>query len=110
MSNIKWIWWVAGLMIIAIAGIVWMQISWIRENIRVVEDQFDTEVFSALNSVKQEIEEGLYNYDLREDGTVFLGPVRVSDSISTRWTDLFSNTQLDEIRNSRVDLEKLRSM
>ncbi len=110
MSNIKWIWWVAGLMIIAIAGIVWMQISWIRENIRVVEDQFDTEVFSALNSVKQEIEEGVYNYDLREDGTISLGPVSVSDSISTRWTDLFSNTQLDEIRNSRVDLEKLRNM
>ncbi len=110
MSNIKWIWWVAGLMIIAIAGIVWMQINWIRENIRVVEDQFDTEVFSVLNSVKQEIEEDAFHYDLGPEGEVFLGPLRTSDSTTTRWTDLFSETELNQIRNSQIDLEKLRML
>lgn len=110
MSNIKWIWWVAGLMIIAIAGIVWMQINWIRENIRVVEDQFDTEVFSVLNSVKQEIEEDVFHYDLGPEGEVFLGPLRTSDSTTARWTDLFSETELNQIRNSRIDLERLRML
>lgn len=110
MSNIKWIWLVVGLMIIAIAGIVWMQINWIQENIKVVEDQFDTEVFSALNSVTQEIEEAIYNYDMHSDGQVYLGPIRISDSTNTKWTDLFTENELDAIRNSQVDLDKLREM
>lgn len=111
MSNIKWIWWVVGLMIIAIAGIVWMQINWIQENIRVVEDQFDTEIFSALNSVRQEIEEDVYNFDFQSPaGDDILGPLRMADSTTTKWSDLFTSSELDEIQNSQIDLNKLREL
>lgn len=111
MSNIRWIWWVTGLMIIALAGIVWMQVNWIKETIRVVEDQFDTEIFSALNSVRQEIERDVYDFNLesQEDGDV-LGPLRSTDSATTRWSDLFTSSELDEIQNSQIDLDKLRDL
>ncbi len=110
MSNIKWIWWVAGLMIIAITGIVWMQVNWIRENIRVVEDQFDTEVFSALNSVKQEVEEKVYGNDRRPQLSSILGHQRLQDSTVTKWSDLFSDAELNKIRESEIDLEKLKEL
>ncbi|MBY5956970.1 HAMP domain-containing histidine kinase [Membranicola marinus] len=110
MSNIKWIWWVAGLMIIAIAGIVWMQVNWIRENIKVVEDQFDTEVYSALNSVKQEIEDRFYGNDRRPQLSHILGQRHLQDSTVTKWSDLFSEAELDQIRESQIDLEKLKNL
>ncbi len=96
MSNIKWIWWVTGLMIIAIAGIVWMQINWIRENIRVVENQFDTEVFSTLNSVKQDLEEVVFGKDRRAELITILGQTRIQDSTVTKWSDLFNDAELNK--------------
>ena len=110
MSNIKWIWWVTGLMIIAIAGIVWMQINWIRENIRVVENQFDTEVFSALNSVRNDVEEQIFGKDQRPQLGSILGHRRVQDSTVTKWSDLFSQAELDNIRESQIDLVRLKEL
>lgn len=110
MSNIKWIWWVAGLMIIAITGIVWMQVNWIRENIKVVENQFDTEVFSTLTSVKQEIEDKVYGKDRRPQLNTILGQRHIQDSTVTKWSDLFSDAELNEIRESQIDLDKLKDL
>src|SRR5680860_56236 len=110
MSNIKWIWWVFGLMIIAIAGIVWMQINWITENIRVVENQFDTEVFSALTNVKQDLEEDIFGKDRRPELSSILGHRRVEDSTVTKWSDLFSDAELQQIGESEIDLDKLKEL
>ncbi len=110
MSNIKWIWWVTGLMSIAIAGIVWMQVNWIKENIRVVENQFDTEVFSALNSVRQEIEKDSRGTDRRPELGIIFGHDRMPDSAVTKWSELFSDAELKEISESKIDLVKLKEL
>lgn len=110
MSNIKWIWWVAGLMIIAITGIVLMQVNWIKENIKVVEDQFDTEVFSVLNSVKQEIEGKVYDNDRRPQLSTILGDRYQKDSTVTKWSDLFTDEELNHISESQIDLDQLKEL
>jgi len=110
MSNIKWIWWVTGLMIVAIAGIVWMQINWIKENIRVVENQFDTEVFSTLNNVRQEIEGTAWRTDRRPELSNIMGQGRVPDSSVIKWSELFSDAELKEISESKIDLGQLKEL
>lgn len=110
MSNIKWIWGVFTLMVVAIAGIVWMQINWIRENIRVVENQFDTEVFSALNSVIQDIEKNALGKDHSPELQSIIGPHRILDSTINTWSDLFTDEELAEIKENKIDFVQLKSL
>ena len=110
MSSIKWIWWVVGLMVFAIAGIVWMQVSWIKENIRVVEDQFDKEVYSALNRVITDMEEEQGGLGSPSELKDVLGEGRTLDTLITTWSDLFTAEELDEIKDSEIDLTKLKEL
>lgn len=55
--NKKVIWIIIGLMSAALVGVVWLQMGLIFTSIRVNEDKFEKDVFEALNTVVQRIEQ-----------------------------------------------------
>lgn len=110
MSNLKWIWWIVGLMVISITGIVWMQVNWIRDNIRVVEDQFDKEIFSFLNNVAHEIEEKRSPFPVAPGLQSILGDDYLVDTSVATWTDLFTEEELNQIKEGEIDFDKLKEL
>lgn len=110
MSNLKWIWWIVGLMVISITGIVWMQVNWIRDNIRVVEDQFDTEIFSFLNNVVHEIEQKQSAFTDPSDIQNIFGDEDSKDTTFSLWTDLFTEEEITQIQEGQIDFERLRDL
>ncbi|WP_236980871.1 sensor histidine kinase [Membranihabitans maritimus] len=108
-KNIKWIWWVVGLMVVAIAGIVWMQVNWIRENIKVVEDQFDTEVYSALNNVINEIENREGGFDMIPEE--LRGVIDADSTLHIENLEsILSTTELDNISDQNISFRQLRAL
>jgi two-component system phosphate regulon sensor histidine kinase PhoR len=54
--NKKIIWIIIGLMSIALFGSIWLQVNWIQSSIRLNEEQFDKNVYAALNTVADRLE------------------------------------------------------
>ncbi|MCB0662156.1 MAG: HAMP domain-containing histidine kinase [Saprospiraceae bacterium] len=54
--NKKIIWLIVGLMSIALFGSIWLQVNWIESSIRLNEEQFDKNVYAALNTVADRLE------------------------------------------------------
>ncbi|HMR43108.1 MAG TPA: HAMP domain-containing sensor histidine kinase [Saprospiraceae bacterium] len=54
--NKKAIWLIIGLMTAALVGSSWLQVNWISSSIRLNEDQFDKNVYEALNAVAGRLE------------------------------------------------------
>lgn len=50
------LWWIIGLMSVALLGVIVMQAYWINQSIRLSEEQFDKNVFMSLNSVVSKLE------------------------------------------------------
>ena len=50
------LWWIIGLMSIALLGVVVMQAYWINQSIKLSEEQFDKNVYAALSSVVSKLE------------------------------------------------------
>lgn len=50
------LWWIIGLMSVALLGVVVMQAYWINQSIKLSEEQFNKNVYSALNSVVSKLE------------------------------------------------------
>lgn len=64
------IWIIIGMMAAALLGIGWLQLNWIQFSIRLNEEQFDKNVFAALNQVVERIEydEELQYYEYVNNG------------------------------------------
>src|SRR5699024_10989660 len=97
-------------MVISITGIVWMQVNWIRDNIRVVEDQFDKEIFSFLNNVAHEIEEKRSPFSVAPGLQSILGDDYLVDTTVTTWADLFTEEELTQIKEGEIDFDKLKEL
>jgi two-component system phosphate regulon sensor histidine kinase PhoR len=54
--NKKVIWLIVCLMSIALFGSIWLQVNWIESSIRLNEEQFDKNVYAALNTVADRLE------------------------------------------------------
>lgn len=54
--NKKAIWVIIGLMTVALIGIVWLQMNWINEAIKLKEEEFNVGVLAALNRVSEKLE------------------------------------------------------
>ena len=72
MMNKKDIWIIIGLMSAALLGVCWLQVNWIRSSIRLNQEQFDKNVFAALNRVSERLEydEQLDFYNFVNNGYV----------------------------------------
>lgn len=113
MMSKKAIWVIIGLMSAALIGVCWLQVNWIRSAVGLNEEQFDKNVFAALNRVSQRLEydEQLEFYNFVNNGYVRSymenelmegirdGEVTVSFSIE--------NTPYDEVKLSKQDLLSL---
>ncbi|MCB9283236.1 MAG: HAMP domain-containing histidine kinase [Lewinellaceae bacterium] len=110
MMSKKAIWIIIGLMSAALLGICWLQVNWIRSSIRLNQEQFDKNVFAALNKVSERLEydEQLSFYNFFNNGFVQSymenklverikdGEVTVSLS--------FEDEKYNEVKLSRQDL------
>ncbi len=56
MMNKRIIWLIIGLMSAALIGSMWLQVNWIQSSIRLNEEQFNKNVFAALNAVAERLE------------------------------------------------------
>ena len=70
--NKRAIWITIGLMGAALIGLSWLQVNWVRFSIRLNEEQFDKNVFAAMNKVAErlEYEEQLEFYNFMNNGYV----------------------------------------
>ncbi|GAA5224854.1 HAMP domain-containing sensor histidine kinase [Membranihabitans marinus] len=95
-------------MAVAIAGIVWMQVKWIKENIKVVENQFDIEVFQSLISVINEVENLEGGFDMIPE----LKGLLTSDSSLQieNWQSILSESDLSSIPNKNITFKQLRAL
>lgn len=50
------LWWIIGLMSVALLGVIVMQAYWINQSIKLSEEQFNKNVFMSLNSVVSKLE------------------------------------------------------
>jgi two-component system phosphate regulon sensor histidine kinase PhoR len=79
--NKKAIWIIIALMSIALLGSSWLQVNWITSSIRLNEEQFDKNVFAAINAVADRIEyeeqREAYNYMNGYSTTYFENEVRL---------------------------------
>ncbi|MBK7406752.1 MAG: HAMP domain-containing histidine kinase [Saprospirales bacterium] len=110
MMSKRAIWVIIGLMSAALLGICWLQVNWIRSSIRLNQEQFDKNVFAALNKVSERLEydEQLNFYNFLNNGFVrsymenkLMERIRdgeVTVSLS------FENESYDEVKLSRQDL------
>ena len=110
MMSKRAIWIIIGLMSAALLGICWLQVNWIRSSIRLNQEQFDKNVFAALNKVSERLEydEQLNFYNFVNNGFVrsymenkLMERIRegeVTVSLS------FENESYDEVKLSRQDL------
>jgi len=106
----KAIWIIIGVMSAALLGVCWLQVNWIRSSIRLNQEQFDKNVFAALNRVSDRLEydEQLDFYNFVNNGYVrsymekeLLERIRdgeVTVSLS------FENESYDQVKLSRQDL------
>lgn len=108
-KTIKWIWWVVGLMVLSIAGIIWVQVNWIKENIKVVEDQFDTEIFFTLNNVASEIENLSGGFDMMPKLKTHLE--KDSSYWIENWDSIISESMPESvIPHRKINFKELRAI
>ncbi len=50
------LWWIIGLMSVALLGVIVMQAYWINQSIKLSEEQFNKNVFMSLNAVVSKLE------------------------------------------------------
>ena len=110
MMSKKAIWVIIGLMSAALIGVCWLQVNWIRSSIELNQEQFDKNVFAALNRVSERMEydEQLEFYNFVNNGYVRSymenelmerieqGEVTVSLS--------FENVSYDQVKLSKQEL------
>lgn len=110
MMSKKAIWIIIGLMSAALLGVCWLQVNWIRSSIRLNQEQFDKNVFAALNRVSERLEydEQLDFYNFVNNGYVrsymekeLLERIREGEVTVSLSIDNISD---DQVKLSRQDL------